>query len=173
MSVGRLHWKKGLNYVIEALAELNNKGYEFSYSIIGTGVDYERIAFLAYQNGILDKINVLGEINHDEISKHLNKTNYFIQYSVQEGFGNAVLEAQASGLISIVSDAEGLSENVCDGETGFVVPKLKPKLLARQIIETHKLSTIEKQKISDSAISRVKELFQVNSQIDAFENFYK
>ena len=56
----------------------------------------------------------------------------YLQYSIQEGFCNAVLEAQALGLLTIVSDAEGLPENVIHGETGWVVPKRKPKFFAQK-----------------------------------------
>ena len=49
----------------------------------------------------------------------MKNSDVYIQSSVQEGFGNAVLEAQASGLCCIVSDAEGLSENVLNEKTGL------------------------------------------------------
>ena len=56
-----------------------------------------------------------------------------IQYSIEEGFCNAVLEAQSMGVLTIVSNASGLMENIIDGKTGWVVPKRKPNLLAKKI----------------------------------------
>ena len=44
-----------------------------------------------------------------------------------------VLEAQVMGLLSIVSDANGLPENIIHNYTGWVVPKMAPKLLANCI----------------------------------------
>ncbi|MBK7870836.1 MAG: glycosyltransferase family 4 protein [Saprospiraceae bacterium] len=54
---------------------------------------------------------------------YYEKADIYLQYSIQEGFCNAVLEAQAMGLLCIVSDAEGLPENILHGQTGWVVPK--------------------------------------------------
>lgn len=172
ISVGRLHWKKGLNYVIEALTELHNDGVDFEYTIIGSGPEYERIAFMAYKNGILDKINFLNQLEQREIVKFLSESNYFIQYSVQEGFGNAVLEAQSSGLISIVSDAEGLSENVLDGITGFVVPKLNTLALFNQIIEIVEMDNFQLDAISSYASERVKNEYYLEKQVNEFMEFY-
>ena len=79
------------------------------------------------------------------------KGDFYIQYSIQEGFCNAVLEAQAMGLLCIVSDADGLSENVLHNETGWVVPKRNPTLLAQKMIETIDLNDTEKSKIRENA----------------------
>ena len=42
----------------------------------------------------------------------LNDSDLYIQYSFSEGFCNAVLEAQSKGVLSIVSNAGALSENI-------------------------------------------------------------
>ena len=57
----------------------------------------------------------------------------YIQPSIQEGFCNSVLEAQAMGLLVIVSDAEGLHENVINNVTGWVVKKRNPILLSEKL----------------------------------------
>ena len=49
-----------------------------------------------------------------EIKISLNNSDVYLQYSVQEGFCNAVLEAQAMGLLCVVSDGGALPENVID-----------------------------------------------------------
>lgn len=172
ISVGRLHWKKGLNYVIAALTKLHDEGVNFEFTIIGSGPEYERIAFLAYKNGILNKLNFLDKIEHREIANYLAESNYFIQYSVQEGFGNAVLEAQSCGLISIVSDAEGLSENVLHGKTGFVVPKLNSDALYKQFEIIRHMQDKELDSISNTASQRVATQFNINKQIHEFIDFY-
>jgi colanic acid/amylovoran biosynthesis glycosyltransferase len=45
---------------------------------------------------------------------------------VSEGFCVSAIEAQAMGLPVVCSDADGLGENVVDGETGFVVTRATP-----------------------------------------------
>ena len=71
--------------------------------------------------------------NTKHYKNYLEKSDIYLQYSIQEGFCNSVLEAQAMGLLSIVSDANGLTENIIHNYTGWVVPKMAPKLLANCI----------------------------------------
>lgn len=70
-------------------------------------------------------------IPHEDIAKHLVTSDIYIQYSVQEGFCNAVLEAQATGMLCVVSDAEGLAENVLHEITGWVVPKKGTRVIGK------------------------------------------
>jgi colanic acid/amylovoran biosynthesis glycosyltransferase len=73
----------------------------------------------------------------------------------------------------VVSDAEGLSENILDKQTGWVVPKGQPKLLVEQIIKTSNLPDDEKLRIQNQARQRVNEKFSTEQQTEAFKNFYK
>lgn len=171
-TIARLHWIKGLEYTLHALAILHNKGIDFHYSIIGDGNEKERLVFVAYQLGILDKITFNGKLNQNQIVEHLSKSNVYLQYSIQEGFCNAVLEAQAMGKICIVSDAEGLSENVLNNITGFVVQKRNPAALANKIEEVIQMSEKEKSQISKNSILRVKNDFSIQNQIQQFLKFY-
>ena len=103
----------------------------------------------------------------------LQKSNLYLQYSLQEGFCNAVLEAQAMGLLCVVSDADGLQENIVHEITGFVVPKRNSELLAKKIIETTQLSIEKRNQFIKNAIARVKRDFNVANQIEEFVDFYK
>ncbi|WP_304035702.1 glycosyltransferase family 4 protein, partial [Mesonia mobilis] len=173
ISVGRLHWKKGFEETIRALNIVKKAGYDFTYTIIGEGDQYERIAYAAYEFGFLEHIRFLGKLSREEVKKEVEAAEIYIQYSIQEGFCNAVLEAQALGKLCIVSDAEGLSENVLHEQTGWVVPKIQPELLAEKIIAVSQLSAEEKNKITSRAMARVKEEFNIEKQQQAFVNFYQ
>lgn len=173
ITVARLHWIKGLDYTLEALSILHKKGIDFSYTIIGDGKEKERLQFLVHQLDLQDKVFFLGKLEHKEIQNQLDKATYYIQYSLQEGFCNAVLEAQAMGLICIVSDAEGLSENVINVKTGFVVPKRNSEALATKLIEVMNLPEVEKEILATNAIERIKTNFTIESQVNQFIDFYK
>ena len=58
------------------------------------------------------------------------------------------------GLLTIVSDADGLPENVINNETGWVIPKRNPALLSKKIMEVINLTSNEKLKISSRKIYR-------------------
>lgn len=172
ITVARLHWKKGFEYTFEALAHLKNKGIAFHYTIIGDGTEQERLIFAAHQLGIQDSITFTGKLPHIEVKNKLENASIYLQYSIQEGFCNAVLEAQALGLLCIVSNAEGLSENVLDGETGWVVPKRKPELLSKKIVEIINLPEDSKKAIRHNAIARVQKEFNLEKQQREFIQFY-
>ncbi|MBU2939583.1 glycosyltransferase family 4 protein [Lacinutrix sp. C3R15] len=171
-TVARLHWKKGFVYTLEALALLKKKGIAFHYTIIGDGEERERLVFAAQQLGILEHITFTGKLLQTEIKKQLEQTAIYVQYSIQEGFCNAVLEAQSLGLLCVVSNAEGLAENVLDTKTGWVVPKREPEALAKKIEAVFSLPDEEKQKIKTNAITRVQNTFGLQQQHKAFVRFY-
>lgn len=173
VTVARLHWIKGLEYTLEALSNLKEQGVDFTYTIIGEGIERERLMFAAYQLGIKENVKFAGKLPHAAVKKHLEQATIYLQYSIQEGFCNAVLEAQAMGLLCIVSDAEGLSENVLHNQTGWVVPKRKPELLAEKIREVLAMNTVQKDEITAKAIHRVKDEFNVEKQTQEFVGFYQ
>ena len=132
LTVARLHWKKGLDYTLEALAILNKRNISFEYIIIGEGQCREQLLYTINDLGLSECVHLLGPVEHDQIKKYYHKSHIYIQYSVQEGFCNSVLEAQAMGLLTFVSDAEGLSENVINDKTGWVIPKRRPKCFSKK-----------------------------------------
>ncbi len=173
MTTGRLHWKKGFVQTIEALAILKEQGLRFTYKIIGEGNEYEHIAFAAYQLGLKDDVQFLGKLPHAEVKKELESATIYLQYSIQEGFCNAVLEAQAMGKLCIVSNAEGLPENVLDGITGWVAKKFNPQVLSETIQKVLALNPEQKKLIAETAQMRVKEEFNIEKQQREFVEFYR
>lgn len=173
VTVARLHWIKALDYTLEALALVKQNGIQFHYTIIGDGQEKERLQFLVHQLELDNEVSFAGKLNPHEVKNELKNAEIYLQYSHQEGFCNAVLEAQAMGKICIVSDVDGLKENVIDTVTGFVVPKRNPLYLASKIKQVNALSAIEKMVISKNATERVKAFFNIEKQKIAFIKFYE
>lgn len=171
-TTARLHWKKGLVYTLEALAILKRKNIDFEYVLIGEGDQRERLLFAAHQLGISDHITLTGKLQQAEIIQHLKDAEIYLQYSIQEGFCNSVLEAQAMGLLCIVSNADGLDENIKDGESGWVIQKRQPEFLANKIMEVYHLPEKAKKDISNNAIKRVEKEFNLEKQKNEFSVFY-
>ena len=121
LTVARLHWKKGLEDTIQALSFMKDEDISFYYNIIGDGPELERLVFVAHDLGLEKNINFVGPVSHRNTISYYKKSDIYLQYSLQEGYCNATLEAQSMGLITIVSNAEGLKENV--GNNDLVVEK--------------------------------------------------
>ena len=175
LTVGRIHWKKGYIETLKALSFLKEKGIKFTYTIVGDGKkeDLERIKYYIYEVRLQKEVFLLGKLSKEEVKQQYLKSNYYLQYSIQEGFCNAVLEAQSMGLLCFVSNAEGLSENISDTKTGWVVPKYDPNILSKKIIEILQLNEEKKRKISKFAQQRVATSFHLKKQEQEFINFYR
>jgi colanic acid/amylovoran biosynthesis glycosyltransferase len=173
LTVSRLHWIKGIEYVLEALSKVKTAGYSIEYTLVGEGEEYERLVYAAYQLGLTNEVKFVGKKEHSEIPQLMASHDIYIQYSVQEGFCNAVLEAQAAGMLCIVSDAEGLSENVLHEKTGWVVPKRQPNLLASKIETIYNSSQAALLKISKYASERVLQEYNLELQKKRFIQFYQ
>jgi len=172
VSVGRLHWKKGYNYTLLALKELKNNHIEFDYTIIGAGKAKEELIYIANLLELQNEINFVGEIQHSQIPTYLKQSDIFIQFSVQEGFSNAVLEAQSCGLLVVASDAEGLQENIIHNETGWIVKRRDFKGLYKQLNEIIMLPAEIRKQIAIHASERVKTDFDISLQNKLFDEFF-
>jgi colanic acid/amylovoran biosynthesis glycosyltransferase len=172
LTVARLQWKKGLEVALDAMALLKKRGITFQYTIAGAGVDYERLCFARHQLNLETEVVFAGKKSHDDIARMMKEHDVYIQPSLQEGFCNSVLEAQASGLLCVVTNAEGLEENVLDGETGWVVMKWDASALADKVYHVNALSLAEKNRISANATKRITLEFSLRQQQKMFTEFY-
>jgi colanic acid/amylovoran biosynthesis glycosyltransferase len=172
LTVARLHWKKGLEYALEALHLLAKKGIVFQYIIVGEGPEREKLEFMISSLGLSNFVKLLGKRDHDEVIELNSNALVYLQPSLQEGFCNAVLEAQCSGCLCVVSDAEGLSENVLDKVTGWVVPRRDFHAIASSIELILSMREDDKMAVAQNAITRVKTEFDLGRQQELFANFF-
>jgi colanic acid/amylovoran biosynthesis glycosyltransferase len=172
LSVGRLEWKKGYEYTLAAAALLRARGLRFEYRIAGAGNYLEALAFARHELGLEDAVTFLGALSREAVREQMAWADVFVHGAVSEGFCNAVLEAQAMELPVVTSDADGLSENVSDGLTGYVVPRRDPAALAARII-TLAADARARSEMGAAGRARVEASFQLRDQIAAFDRFYR
>ncbi len=170
LTVARLHWIKGLDYVLQAIRNLNSE--KFNYTIVGDGIEYERLALTINQLNLSNNVQMVGYVPHDQILSYYKDADIYLQYSLEEGFCNAVLEAQSMGILTIVSDASGLKESVQNQVTGWIVPKRDPTLLSEKIKEIVSLNSEELDAVRNNAVNRIRKKFTLASQEIQFKNFF-
>lgn len=173
MTIGRLTWKKGYVQTLTALAALKAAGHRFSYRIVGEGDGLEEVLYMRRALDLEKEVVLEGRKSHAETLDMLMDCDIYLQYSVQEGYCNAVVEAQLMARPCIVSDAEGLPENVLDGITGWVVPMNDPQRLQEKIREVVALSEEERARIGKAASERIASSFSLETQLAKFVRFYE
>ncbi len=171
VSAGRLVWKKGYEYGIRACATLKEKGIPFEYRIIGNGDFKQAIQFTISELGLENDVKLLGAMVPQELRKELSQAHVFLHPAISEGFCNAVIEAQAMGVPVICSAADGLSENIVDGKTGFVTPVWDVSAMA-EILQWFWHNKEQIKIMGNAGVQRVKEHFKIEDQIKAFTAFY-
>ena len=172
LTVARLHWKKGLEYTLIALRSVVEEAPEirWKFTIAGDGPELERLAFASAEMGLEDRVTFAGKLGPEAIKDLYAEADVYVHYSVQEGFCNAALEAQAMELPCIVSDAEGLAENV--GDDGVVVPRRQPRLLADALHRFARMPFADRLKWGRAARRRVIAEFGLERQHRAFAKFF-
>ncbi len=139
-AVSRLSIEKGMSYLIEAFALLQQRHSNVSLQIAGDGPEEEALKALSRQLGVEDCIEFRGWIEHTELPAFLQGLDIFALPSTYEGFGVAAAEASAMALPIVATNVYGIPDVVVDGETGLLVPSKDPAALAEalsRLVEDH------------------------------------
>jgi colanic acid/amylovoran biosynthesis glycosyltransferase len=121
LSIGRLHWKKGFDDSLRAVAAMEARGHRVEYRIAGEGPEREKLTFLAHQLGLNRQLTLLGVQRQEEILDQLAWADVLLLPSLSEGISNAVLEAMAAGLPVVATRSGGMDEVIEPGRDGFLV----------------------------------------------------
>jgi glycosyltransferase involved in cell wall biosynthesis len=137
MTVARL-WSgdiyKGVDVTIRALPTIANVFPNVKYLVIGRGDDQPRLARLAQELGVADRVVFAGFVPTPDLAEHYRVADAYIMPS-QEGFGIVYLEAMACGKPVLSGDADGSADPVQDGRLGWQVPHRDPEAVAAACIE--------------------------------------
>ena len=117
-STGRIVWQKGYDLLISLLENYDFGSKDIYFIIAGDGsLKNKYIADIKSKN--LDKkIKFIGII--DNIPEFLSDIDIYIHPSVTEGFPLSVLEAMASNLPIICSNAGGLKDMIINNTNGLI-----------------------------------------------------
>ena len=133
-STGRLHWAKGFEVLLNSIRCLIvDKRIKLKLFIAGEGPLRGKLKKLSKELGLTLHVTFLGSVY--EIKDFLESLDYYVQPSISEGFPVAVLEAMASKLPIICTDAGGLPELIQDGISGIVVKNNNVDALTNGIIK--------------------------------------
>lgn len=172
-TVARLHWIKGYVLALQTMSELKKRKIDFQYRIVGEGEEEAKLRYLTRQYGLENEVHFLGQKNVEDVKREMEICDVFLMSSLHEGFCNAVLEAQVSGCLCVVTSAGGLNENVLHGQTGWVVQSRNPIHFADAIQYAVELTPDEAERIREKARKRVKRDFNLENHLNEWDQFYQ
>lgn len=129
ISLSRIHEKKGLEKTFQTLSYLKTP---WKLMIIGNG-EKRYVQFLkdlAVELSIDTNIEWLGTIQGEEKFSYLSHADYFILFSENENFANAVVESLSVGTPVIISDQVGLFDYIEKENFGWVSRLDKDNMLS-------------------------------------------
>ena len=123
ITVGRLVEQKGIDVLLAAWAEAAAALPDWRLALVGDGPLSDELKEQARKLGVADSIDWVGHVS--DPFPYLRGARLFVMTSRFEGTPNALLEAMASGLPAVVSDASpGPCEMIGRGDdaAGLIVP---------------------------------------------------
>ncbi|MCT7968517.1 glycosyltransferase family 4 protein [Laspinema sp. D1] len=115
--VARFEPQKDHRTILMALQTLK----EVELDLLGDGPEMETYTTMARELGIADRIKFLGFCSN--VTERLTQYQIFALITNWEGFPISTLEAMRAGLPTVVSDVNGCSEAIIEGETGYCIPQ--------------------------------------------------
>ena len=135
-SLCRMTRKKGNHILLAAAARLRDQGVPFRAVLGGEGPELPALRAMAAELDLEDKVSFPGWITDQEA--FFTSIDIFCLPSIREPFGLVVTEAMVRGCPVVSSDADGPRDIIDDGQTGLIVKKDEPELLAtalRRLVE--------------------------------------
>jgi glycosyltransferase involved in cell wall biosynthesis len=130
--LSRIHPKKGLEYLIDALGRL--KDYNFAFVIAGSGESnyVSQMQDLLVTHGIRDRTYLVGFVEGETKNLYLQGADLFALTSHSENFGIAAIESLSSGTPVLITDGVAIAPMVQEQAIGYVT-KLEIKAIASTI----------------------------------------
>jgi glycosyltransferase involved in cell wall biosynthesis len=117
--VGRLEPEKGFDVLIRAVHRLTSSGLLLRVVIVGEGNERQRLAELAAELGIADRVHLAGW--QSDVRAYFEAMDVFALSSFREGLPNVLLEAMALEVPAVATRIAGIPRLIDDGTNGRLV----------------------------------------------------
>jgi glycosyltransferase involved in cell wall biosynthesis len=164
--------EKGIKVLLKAFEIVSKKIRDLKLILAGGNYFYEKTKNIEVNSNLINKVIIAGWIKEDDKPYY-----YYISHIVaipslvHETFSLVFLEASLTSKIIIASDIGALSDEIIDGENGFLVEPNNPERLAKKI--EYVLKNYEKlDPVRERAFLNAKEKYEPNRMINEFMKLY-
>lgn len=168
-TVARLDPIKGVEYLIEAMAEVVACCPQARLLIIGDGT--QRV-FLEEQ---CRRLNLSGHVifkgHQKDVLMYLHMMDAFVLASLNEGMGRVILEAMACGKPVVATRTGGIPELVEDGRQGYLVAVKDAWGLAQGMLKLIQQPQ-EAKRLGENAAKKVTGHFSLTKMVEDIDHLY-
>lgn len=154
---------------LEKEGKMPRKGIKLE--IYGKGSLIPELKQLAKSMNLEELVHFHGAVPHSKVPKIISGFDIFCAPSISdsESFGVAAVEAMACGVPVLVSNVDGFREVVKNGETGFIVTRRDPVLLANKLFVLANDAELRR-KMGEEGRRHVQANYEWNDCVAAMEN---
>jgi glycosyltransferase involved in cell wall biosynthesis len=165
--VGRVQMAKGAAYLLQAWKRLALPNAELT--LIGE----IRPEVRSVLNHFADSsVRFAGILPLPEVARCYRESDLFVFPSVSEGLAEAVLEAMATGLPVVATDASGARDCIDDGKEGLIVPVRDVEAMAEAILWCHQHRDRSRE-MGKAARARIENEFTLDHYIERQIELYR
>lgn len=146
--VGMMNLRKGVQYLLEAVANLNLPNFEVV--LIGSLLDEMKPIFAKYAG----HFRYVGVLPRAELHRYYSQASVFVLPSIEEGFGNVQAQAMACGVPVIATTNTSASDFFTDGVEGYIIPIRSPQAIHEKILHLYHNPEL-RDKMAQAALRRV------------------
>ena len=119
VTVGRLHYQKGYDIAVEALAKLRESGYNVRWYVVGEGMERSNLETLIRKYKVEESFLLMGA--KENPYPYMKQADIYVHATRFEGKSIAIEEAQILGKAIVASDCTGTTEQIRSGYDGILL----------------------------------------------------
>lgn len=172
LSVGRLVYYKGFEYLIEAMRNVNNA----KLIIVGSGPLRKKLNKQIIDSNLSDRVEIIPELDRESLNSLFKMCDLFVLPSIRksETFGIVQIEAMACGKPVICTEiGTGTTFINQDGVTGLVVPPEDSQALStaiNKILNNDSLRNFFSENAKQRALSEFNDHKMVSRVYELYKN---
>jgi glycosyltransferase involved in cell wall biosynthesis len=174
LCVGRLAPAKGQVLLIQALAQLRDRGLRFHLTLVGDGPDRARVEAQIAALGLRKSVTLTGALTQGQVRERFARADIFVLPSLAEGIPVVLMEAMSCGVPCVSTPVNGIPELIAHDQTGLLATPGDVFSLAarlRELIEQpalrHRLALAARDKVR-SDFDLVRNVAALGSIFSAF-----
>lgn len=119
--VGRLIWRKGVRFLIEALPQILTEYPDAELQIVGNGEQKSILEERIKKFSIENSVRFLGKVSPERLVSLYHEADVYVQPSLYEPCGLAIMEAMSFGKPVVATHVGGIPELITNGVGGLLV----------------------------------------------------